>query len=137
MKLALYKGGTRCISKIIRFWTKSEYSHCEIVFTDGICGTSSDLDGGVVLRYIELDPHRWDLIELKGFDEAYARTWFEKQKGRKYDYLGLLGFVIRPITGSVGRVGCAHAVMAALGYKEAWRFDPGMLAILFGPKNNI
>ena len=133
MKLALYKGRERFISNIICFWTKSKYSHCELVFSDGMWGSSSDLEGGVCLRYVEYDPLMWDFFDIEG-DEGFARKWFEKHRGQKYDYLGLLGFIIRPIKGQIDRRGCAHAVMAALKYKEAWRFDPGMPAVLFGPK---
>lgn len=136
MKLALYKGSNRCISKLIKWWTKSDYSHCEIVFSDGMWGSSSDLEGGVCLRYVEHDPQLWVFYDISHFNETRARAWFELNKGRGYDYLGLLGFVIRPIKGSLGRLGCGHACMAALGYKEPWRFDPGMLAVIFGPKEH-
>lgn len=67
MKLALYKstrpGLPGLYNRLVRWWTDSEYSHCELVFSDGMCGSSSWLDGGVRLKRIELDPDHWDVID--------------------------------------------------------------------------
>lgn len=129
MKLALYKGHSRLISRLIRFWTQSPYSHCELVFSDGKCGSSHDLDCGVGLREIQFNPDQWDFFEVNK-DEASARQWFEEHSGMPYDYLGLLGFVI-PLKSNPYRWTCSKAVMTALGYEDAWRFDPGILATIF------
>lgn len=129
MKLALYKGQNRFISRLIRFWTQSPYSHCELVFSDGMCGSSHDLDRGVRLKKLELDPYEWDFFEVPG-DEVSARQWFEKNKGKPYDYVGLLWFVF-PVKVSPYRWTCSKAVMTALGYNDPWRFDPGILAAVF------
>ena len=54
MKIALYKGtlpGWRgWISRLVRFADRGPYSHCEVVFSDGMCASASWLDGGAVQK---------------------------------------------------------------------------------------
>ena len=56
MKLAFYKAkhGTK-IDKIVAAAIGSEYSHVELVFSDGICFSASPRDKGVRFKTINLD----------------------------------------------------------------------------------
>jgi hypothetical protein len=140
MKLALFKGRKRIFNVLIAAWTKGQYSHCELVFSDGMCGSASHIDGCVRLKRIQFDPELWDFIDIPGdeIDEAEARKWYEDHRGEIYDYVGLLGFVIRPVTGRYGRWLCSSSVMEALGYDDSWRFCPNLLATIFkGPRKKI
>ena len=67
MQVAFYKGTRSGLSglfnRLVRWWTRGPYSHCEVVFTDEpskdggvLCGSSSKLDGGVRLKFVVLDP---------------------------------------------------------------------------------
>lgn len=134
MRVALYKGTRPGLSGLFniltRWWLGGPYSHCELVFSDGWSASSSFLDGGVRFKRIEYDPARWDFIELESqFDEEEARTWFVVHQGMKYDLLGLVGFMIRPIKGHSNRVVCSEAVMEALGFSQGYRFDPCNMAV--------
>lgn len=90
MKLALYKGKGLPGNAITRFWTKSIYSHCELVI-DGHCYSASFMDGGVRKKRINLNSGRWDVFDIPWADEEHALDFFEKTQGSKYDWLGIFG----------------------------------------------
>lgn len=132
MKLALYKGRTRLFDRAVQWWTRAPYSHCELVFwTDELgrseCASSSFLDKGVRVKWIKLDPANWDLVDLEWADANAARSRVHASLGRKYDLLGLLGFVW-PFRNSRSRLFCSEAVAEWLGLDEPWRYSPGGLA---------
>lgn len=135
MKIALYRG-TRSglqglFSLLVRLWTRSSYSHVELVFSDGLSASASWVDGGVRFKQIDYSAHpeRWVIFDVPG-DEAYALQWFRERVGKSYDILGLLGFVW-PARGGRDKWFCSKAFMASLGYSEANRFHPGHLHALF------
>lgn len=132
MRAAFYKG-TRpgyagAYNYVVRAWTNSEYSHVELIFSDGMAGSASFADGGVRLKPIAFDPARWDFIELPAALEPAARAWFEAHAGAKYDLLGNLQFVLAPFGNDGTRWFCSEACAAALGIPDPWRYDPGTLA---------
>lgn len=133
MKLALYKstrpGLPGLYNRLVRWWTDSEYSHCELVFSDGMCGSSSWLDGGVRLKRIDLDPDHWDVIDCPGNEDA-AYFWFLQHQGEPYDLRGMFRFVWGGLRDSRGKTFCSEAVAAALQIKDAWRFLPCHLEML-------
>lgn len=137
MKIALYKGtlsGWRgWISRLVRFADRGPYSHCEVVFSDGMCASASWLDGGVRFKKINFNPDHWDFIDIgSGWpSETLVRDWFEQRKGNRYDLPGSLGVVFRPFRQRQHRWFCSEAVAASLGISEAWRISPNMLAALF------
>lgn len=133
MKLAVYKG-TRpgfagLFNILVRWWLAGKYSHCELVFSDGVCASSSFLDHGVRFKTIEFSPDKWDMFNIEG-NEDLARKWFLAHVGDKYDVWGLIGFIIRPIKGYKNKWICSEAILEALGYEDSWRFDPCVLAVL-------
>lgn len=135
MKIALYRG-TRSgwsglFSLLVRLWTRSSFSHCELILPGELSASASWLDGGVRLKHINYaaHPERWVILDVEG-DEAYAMWWFRERLGKSYDILGLLGF-IWPSRGGKDKWFCSEAIMAALGYSEAHRFHPGHLHALF------
>lgn len=133
MKLASYKGTRPGIAALfsigVRWWLSGQYSHTEIVFSDGMCGSSSWVDGGVRLKRIDITPEKWDTITLNG-DEAKARAWYESHAGQKFDLIGLLGFVVRRGTQSRGKWFCSESCAAALGFTDPHRFDPCSLPVV-------
>lgn len=137
MKLAFYKGTRPGLSgwmnRLIRWWTGSPYSHVELVFSDGWCGSSSFEDGGVRLKQIEMSPDKWDVIDIEG-DEAQARNWFLIHFKEPYDVLGLFGFVWRRGVNSRGKWFCSEAVAAALGIGNHEQLTPHLLKIVVHPK---
>ena len=132
MQIAFYKGTHSGVpglyNRLVRWWTKGPYSHVELVFSDGLCASSSHMDGGVRFKWIDLDPERWDVYELPAYLEPAARRWFEVHKGAGYDLLGNLHFVIPAVGHSKERYFCSEADAAALGFPDPWRYDPNTLA---------
>lgn len=132
MKAAFYKGtrpGWQGIySRIVRWVDRGPYSHCELIFSDGISASSSWMDGGVRLKRIDYNPEHWDFIELPTHLEPTARAWFEAHKGEPYDILGNLRFVFFMIREAKNGWFCNEAIAAALGDLEPWRIGPNGLA---------
>ena len=78
MKAAFYKatrpGLQGLYSRAARAVDRGPYSHCELVFSDGLSGSASYIDGGVRLKRIDFDPEHWDFIELPAHLEPAARA---------------------------------------------------------------
>lgn len=102
--LAFYKGKGNWIDWCIRFATRSEYSHVEIIYghperdrsEPQYCFSSSGRDGGVRFKSILLSEENWDIIQLdwiehfnsKCSSEEYEK--FDAELGKKYDFKGIL-----------------------------------------------
>lgn len=88
VQLAARKHDTRWTSRVICWWTGSIYSHCELV-VDGMCYSSSAMDKGVRCKQIELDPEKWDIIDLPWADPQYVKDYFARTDGDTYGWLSL------------------------------------------------
>jgi hypothetical protein len=139
MKVAFFKGrhpGVKgWLGVATKWWTDGPYSHAELVVgqtADGksVCWSSTYLDGGVRRAELVLDPADWDVFEIRvtPAQASAALAWFEQHKGQAYDTLGLLGFAWRHYEGDKDKWFCSEAVAAALGYRDAWRYDPNTFA---------
>jgi hypothetical protein len=131
MKFAFYKGRGTLLDRAIRWWMRGSYAHVEAVIADNGDGTylcASSVPGtGVRIANIALPASDWDIVDGPG-DVAGARAWFEARVGKAYDYLGLLGFVLRPATIDVrDKYWCSEACLLAIGYAGAWREDPNSM----------
>ena len=134
MKIAFYTatrpGLQGLYNRLTRWIDRGPYSHCELIFSDGLSASSSCIDGGVRFKRIEFDADHWEIIEVGG-DEAAARAWFEMHNGAPYDFMGTARFVFGFLSNSAGKWFCSEAVAAALGLREAWRFGPcGLFSVL-------
>lgn len=131
MKVALYKatrpGWQGIYSRAVRWWTRSPYSHAEIIFSDGMAASSSFIDGGVRFKRIDFDDAHWDFVDIEG-DEAGVKGWFYEHTSQSYDVLGNVGFVLGPVRDSSTKWSCAESIAAALGYPEPWRYSPAILS---------
>lgn len=141
MRILFYKAKGDWVDRLIRWWSKSDVSHVEIVLRecpDGrlLCASSSPRDGGVRLTWITPDPDRWETLDIDA-DQVTVRDWFVARVGQKYDWLGILGFVVRPARQDDQRWFCSEAVAASLGFTDPWRFDPAALrAVLLHQSNS-
>ncbi|RKP44690.1 hypothetical protein [Pararobbsia silviterrae] len=132
MKFAFYKGNSSLLDKLISWWMRGPYSHVEVILGEGPRGTytiASSVPGiGVrIATHQTLPLDEWDIIDGPGNIDA-ARAWFEKRVGAPYDYVGLLGFVLRPATGDArGKYWCSEAALEAIGFPGAWRYDPNAM----------
>ena len=135
MKLALYKstrpGWQGFYSRLVRWLDGGPYSHCELVFSDGVSASASYLDSGVRFKIIDFKPAHWDFIDVPDALEDSARDWFRSHVGQPYDLWGNVRFAFGFARESKGKWFCSEAVMAALGYSEAYRYGPsGMVDVL-------
>lgn len=141
--LALYKGEENWKDRIIRFFTRGKYSHCELAvhkvkLTDRYskeeryeCYTSSPRDGGVRTKQINVgDSKKWDLIPLDGVSEQQIKEFFAQTKGNKYDLLGAIGAVLGNKQ-SKSKFFCSEWCWEAIGGQDGWRFSPNDLATIF------
>ncbi|WP_017773858.1 hypothetical protein [Paraburkholderia kururiensis] len=137
MRFAFYKGrqgGIRGLFDwIVRAWMRGPYSHVEAVvgMNGDLCHIASSLPGaGVRIAYNQImSPKQWDFFDGPG-DEATALAWFRQHDGARYNYLGLFGFLLRPVEGEKGAYFCSEACCYAAGISDPWRFDPNALADL-------
>jgi hypothetical protein len=134
MKVAFYTSTHHSLSGIynilVRWWTQSPYSHCELVFSNGESASASFLDGGVRFKTIIFDTDKWVFLDL-GDDpelERKARNWFEDHEGEKYSVRGNLRFLFGFIKVSAKKKFCSQSVAEALGVPEGDRYYPGILA---------
>lgn len=80
----------------IRFWEPGKYCHVEIRFSDGMCFSSSERDGGTRFKDIDVNLQYWDIMHIPTTEaqEAFIRNWCTARMDKEYDWPGIFGFVI-------------------------------------------
>ena len=129
MKIAFFRGNT-FIGKVIRLWTRSQYSHTEILLCDYQDGTydclSADYIDGVRINRLSISLDEWDIVDID-FPISKVYEWYSSNYGKGYDYLGLLGFVISPLKQTKSRWFCSEIPADILGFKLSSRISPSLL----------
>jgi len=137
----LLQRGRGTIATLIKWQTRSAYSHAALLFRDGVVIESQAGHG--VWKYhvseVEGSPADWDVFVVDYVDEKAVRKFAEAQLGDRYDYASIVRFVTRAqaIRQDSGKWFCselAFAAMAKGGIKvlsriEPWEVSPEMLAI--------
>ena len=131
-RVAMYKatrsGVPGLYNRAVRAWERGAYSHCELIFSDGMAASSSFEDGGVRFKDINFDTDRWDFIPLPVARERRARDWFKDHEGESYNLMGNVNQVIGFIPPAKNKSFCSEAVAASLGMHDPWRYGPNTLA---------
>lgn len=127
MKIAFLKSKKHIFNRVVSCWTRGPYSHCEVVFSDGMCASSSFLDHGVRFKRIDITSEDYDVLDVPNIDEAKVRQWFVDHLGQKYDVIGLLS-PLTPIHETKYKWFCNESIGAAMGIPEPWRFTPNSFA---------
>jgi uncharacterized protein YycO len=137
MKAAFFKGHSAGIAGLFdiadHLWMEGDYSHCELIFSDGRSASSTLSDGVRFTKPGDInfsDTTQWDVVDLENVSESAALAWFMKHQGQPYDVLGDLHFVIGLIPHEGGHKFCSFACGAACGFDQAWRFDPNVLFVV-------
>lgn len=136
MYIAFKKCENNFLEKCIKYFTKSNYVHCELVScfcSDTFYGYSAFPGEGVRSKYIKYDPKVWEFINLKDIKTQDVKKFYEKTKGKKYDYLGVLGFVFGN-PDNPNRYFCSEWCAKALGFNNPSRISPGWLYKYFKGK---
>lgn len=109
--LAMYKADGDWVDKIIRLFTGKPYSHCEIAVevVEGLpyCYSSSPRDGGVRRKIMKLPKEKWDLIPLPYTSGQKVEAFYQKTRGKKYDFLGAVACVL-PLPERTSRYFCSE-----------------------------
>ena len=97
VRLAFYKGKGDLVDKVIRWWTKSQYSHVEVVVGD-TWYSSSPRDGGVRSMVMKsYNTEHWDIIDYPGVSTVDVFDLFRRTKGDDYDFIGILFSQVLPL----------------------------------------
>lgn len=127
MQVALYKGKGLIGNALVRWWTRSPYSHCELV-VDGIWYSSSLMDGGVRGKVITYNPDHWDLITLPEELAPRVLAYYELTKGYRYSWLDLIRSQLFNFTADeAGASFCSDWCAAALGIPNPTLYSPATL----------
>ena len=90
MKIAFYTGRGKILDRLIRKWTKSKYSHVELIINN-ISYSASPRDGWVRKKIIEYEAENWLIFDLKNiFDINIALKFLNQNLGQKYDLRGII-----------------------------------------------
>lgn len=127
--LALYKGKGTLFNRLIRLWTRSAYSHCELVMPDGHWLSASATDGGVRAKQISQNPEHWDLLPLPWANKGQIERLFSANQSKGYDWLGIFASQILPMgIDNKSRMFCSEFCAVALGFDSAQRYSPALLS---------
>lgn len=130
MQLALYKGKGLIGNAFIRWWTGSQYSHCELVI-NGMCYSSSVQDKGVRRKSIDLNDGKWDVIDLPWGNEQKVLDYFTTTDSNTYGWLSLLfSQMFNRNSPTKGSQFCSEWAAAALGLPNPASYSPRTLGDL-------
>jgi len=92
VSILFYKGEATFGEKLIRWWTKSPYSHCEFLRSDGLCHANDRFSRQSRFAYFEINPDDWDFLTIKLPSEIVDQV--EKRQfskvGTSYDWRGII-----------------------------------------------
>lgn len=144
MQVAFYRGRkaenpkARLFDWLICWKTKGPFSHAELVtnMTDGgvgVCSSSSIRDGGVRTKIIALDNSRWLVLPVVGIgsEDRELLRFMGRTSGAKYDFLGILGFLLPRRVQDGARWYCSEWVARAIGQPNS-NLSPTELALQLG-----
>lgn len=130
VRLALYKGRGQIGNAAVRWWTSSQYSHCELV-VDGWCYSSSVMDKGVRRKLIDLSDGKWDLVDLPWADPERVREYFATSDPNAYGWASLITSQLLNLGLSVpGQEFCSEWCAAALGIPSPSIYNPKTLGLI-------
>jgi hypothetical protein len=133
IEIAFYRGSGRVLDKVIRWWTRSQFSHVEIVISrDGdkaVLFSASARDGGVRKATREWVPEQWEVVSVRHRISPLDLALFMRDEiGAGYDYAGLFGSqLFASGWQSKRRWFCSEICAAILGLPEPQRYSPESL----------
>ncbi|MFN9471045.1 hypothetical protein [Acidovorax sp.] len=134
MHAAFYKairpGLGALYSHAVRIVDHGPYSHCELVFSDGVSASASWVDGGTREKRIAYRRGHWDALALPDHLEPRARQWVRDHMGLPYDLAGNLRFVLPIVPQDPCAWFCSEFLGGALAWHEPERYGPNGAAAL-------
>ena len=97
-KIGFYKGGNNWYDKVVMWWTKSPYTHAELVMPDGRTWISirpheDDFPTQLLKKEkTKFMKEKWDFVDLEITPEQreVILEFYEETKGCKYDWFGMI-----------------------------------------------
>ena len=127
MKIAFYKWKWNLIDKLIRIWTNSPYSHCELVVDNWSMFSSSWLDGGVRVKY-SYNKDMWDVYETNVYETDNIRLTMIKEIWKEYDYYWIFLSQIFPLNKqNPNKWFCSEICWYILWLDNPSQYNPGAL----------
>lgn len=130
VKLVAYKGKGGLFNALVRFWTRSPYSHCE-VWLAGTCYSSSIADKGVRPKQIDIKNGSWGVYDIPWANPADVLAYYTRTQHHPYGFLDL---VLRNVLRIPSRDGkgqfCSEWCANALGLPDARDHSPASLVRL-------
>lgn len=124
--VAFEKNNSSLYSKVIRFWTKSEYSHCELIIDNDWISSGNPAGSGVMVKPLEKLRDNYDYIEVE-VHSIYKNKIFNfirSQENTKYDWLGaFLGGGLDLNIGEKSKWFCSELVVHILRISGTKLFD--------------
>ena len=120
IKIAFFKGEGEFVNRIVRWWTKSPYSHAELILPDGVTqiGISPFLKSEVSARRKNItNLDEWDFIEFDISEEQNdtIMQFYEETKGNRYDWFGMVASQFIPfVVKQKGHWYCSEWIAYAL-----------------------
>jgi uncharacterized protein YycO len=135
----LYRG-TGLISTIIKWQTRSGYSHAALLYPDGVTIIEAIQFHGVRKRQANIKDDPCDIFEVQGMtSDQWAQVFAlaEAEIGCGYDYRSIFRFITRTKAGSPNRWFCSEFVfdlfqkvdVNLLARIKPWAVSPGHLAL--------
>jgi len=92
MKIIFLRRDRSIFGTLIRWWTLSPYSHCELLFSDGSTFSAQPGVGTRFWRVPAAEQGSWDVLEYDVLptEEAHIRVLCLEEKGRSYDWFGII-----------------------------------------------
>lgn len=136
-QLAFYIGDfsnpdAELFDRAVCIWTRSRFSHVEMVFSDGMSFSSSPRDGGCRFKEIDYNkPSHWVLFPIPWiteYDEQEIRAFCINQDGTKYDWTGIFLSQVLPLNiQEPNRWFCSEIAANSLKAKRPAQYNPGSL----------
>ena len=118
LRILFYKADGKLLDKLIRWWTNSKYSHCEILFENGLMFSADGWDSKGVRYTSQFNPENWEVvtITLDDYKVKYLKMWCDDRVGKGYDWTGVLRFVVPILPQLDEKWFCSELCGAALKY---------------------
>jgi len=95
IQVAFYRGEGDMVNKLVRWWTKSPYSHSELIMPDGLTwiGISPFKNSKLCARINRHHNEKeWDFVELSVDKEQIQmiQEFYNSTKNCEYDWVGMI-----------------------------------------------
>ncbi|MEA2028956.1 MAG: hypothetical protein U9N49_08270 [Campylobacterota bacterium] len=135
MKIASYKAFQshgRLLDKVIARLTRGQYSHTEIIFSNGQSFSISPREKKIRFKEIDFKEERWNIIELDITEEdekkLYNYAVMLEQKTFSYDYTGAIFSIVPLCIQKANKFFCSELAVKVLNKVEAfWHLNDGCL----------